>query len=90
MYDEVNIDGINFNRKLTRACGKHDYKPGDLDSMRSAIDETTQDITTSVIIQGCSHRVELEFGRADGTIIDIIDGNNIKDAKEIIAIMCLE
>lgn len=89
---EVIEDGELHIAHSRLQSGRYDYTPGDLDSMRNAIDQAAQDLEqkrSEIVNLGFPvDRVFISFVRPDGTIINEIDGNNICSAKEIINNMC--
>lgn len=88
----VKEEGENVFR-CNKDSDRWNYIPGDLDSMRSAIDSATEYLESrrqrwaeSNISVGS---VKVILTRGDGTIINEIDGDHIKTASEIINEMCI-
>lgn len=84
-------DGDAF--RCAKDSDRWNYIPGNLDSMRSAIDSATSYLEerknkwdgTGITVRG----VQIILIRGDGTIINEIDGDHIQIASQIISEMCI-
>lgn len=80
------IDGRDNKHNIT-VC-ECDYQPGDIDSMRCALDYTANQIEQiAEYIRGVS-RTNIKFRRADGTVINEVDSSHIETANQVIKLMC--
>lgn len=94
IYADINVevkDGITA--KATANIGEYSYKPGDLDSMLSAINQATKDVyqfgQDGLIEHASFGEVRVRIAREDGTIVNEFGKGHLLTTRDFINAMLI-
>lgn len=86
---EVTIGGNNYGQDY--CLGASHYKPGDITSITSALDDLADQIVKTSEFSTTARITNSYccFRRPDGTYIDKVDASHLQTAADVIKIACL-